>query len=513
MLRRFFQHRFRDLDTNQLEQRVRFYTVADLGEKRSLTPEGFLICLDVPLARTGEQIYGTLDQLPIAPGPDGKVYIYRTEAEVFRPETIASCNGKCVVDDHPLDDVSPKNFRGLTCGTILYPRRGEGNESDLLLADLIVKDQAMIDDIQAGKRELSLGYDANLIQIGPGKGEQRNIIVNHVALVDRGRCGPRCAIGDAAPRITDHPPPAVPAKVQDCACKEKELPSMSTKTLKARLLDSLKPFFKDKEDEAEKVADAVEAAVKDSGEGGGDGGIHVHLPGASKVNDEEMCSKKAFDDHVEANAAEHKTFADALEEIRGRLDEMAKPSPEAEQKAKDEAEAAEVKDEISEEVPAEVKDEVMKARDSAYLADSFDQTLADAEILVPGIQPARAFALGDAPVRTFKDGICGTRRLALEFYYNSPAGRAFIDQQLQGKTFQIRDSAAMPCKRVTDMFRAAVSHQRTINNNKAGGGAQGGSVPASRVRDMNSPSHGSVPVMSAEALAKQAAAAWDKPKQ
>ncbi len=45
---------------------TRFYTVASLSPKRHMTPEGFLICEDVPVARIGEQIYGP-DETPIQP--------------------------------------------------------------------------------------------------------------------------------------------------------------------------------------------------------------------------------------------------------------------------------------------------------------------------------------------------------------------------------------------------------------------------------------------------------------
>jgi hypothetical protein len=44
-------------------------------------------------------------------------------------------------------------------------------------------------EIDNGVRQLSLGYDADYDMTGPGRGEQRNIIVNHLALVENGRCG------------------------------------------------------------------------------------------------------------------------------------------------------------------------------------------------------------------------------------------------------------------------------------------------------------------------------------
>ncbi len=69
-------------------------------------------------------------------------------------------------------------------------------EDDILLADLLITDKAAIESVRAGLREVSCGYDADYEQIEPGRGRQRNIIGNHVALVEKGRCGSRCAIGD-----------------------------------------------------------------------------------------------------------------------------------------------------------------------------------------------------------------------------------------------------------------------------------------------------------------------------
>ncbi|MCT9017197.1 DUF2213 domain-containing protein, partial [Cupriavidus gilardii] len=71
---------------------MRHYTVHRLGPKRALTPEGFLLCEDVPVARTGEMLYGP-GEVPVEPGPDGLIRISRTPDEVFRPETLASCIG------------------------------------------------------------------------------------------------------------------------------------------------------------------------------------------------------------------------------------------------------------------------------------------------------------------------------------------------------------------------------------------------------------------------------------
>jgi hypothetical protein len=181
---------------------LEYYTVEELGPRRERTPEGFLICFDVPVARTGEMIYGP-DETPIKVGKDGRAKITRSEAEVFSPKSIASLQGKPVTDDHPPVDVTPSNWRFYMRGIVQNPRRGEGEHKQFLVADLVIYDEELIADIEAGRREISCGYSPDYLEVLddngdviPGVGEQANIIYNHAALVSRGRCGPRCAIGD-----------------------------------------------------------------------------------------------------------------------------------------------------------------------------------------------------------------------------------------------------------------------------------------------------------------------------
>lgn len=175
---------------------MRFFAKGQIGAKRSLTPEGFLVCHDVPIARVGQQIYSAYE-VPVEANMVGEIFIDRTAEEVFREETVASFNGKPVTIEHPAEFVSPDNWRTLSAGVTMNARAGTGIDGDVILADLLLTDREAIrlvteDDI----REVSAGYEADYEQIEPGRGVQRNIIANHVALVAMGRCGSRCAIGD-----------------------------------------------------------------------------------------------------------------------------------------------------------------------------------------------------------------------------------------------------------------------------------------------------------------------------
>ncbi len=155
-------------------------------------PEGYLLCLNVPVARTGTQ-----DYLPEELGLPGSSFmsVFRPEEEVFSPETMASFEGMPVTNDHPPEGVDVSNIRALQKGHAHNVRRGGGDESDLLLADLIITDPHLIDLILDGKREISCGYTYELCEEN-GQYIQRKIRGNHVAVVDAGRAGKRVAIRD-----------------------------------------------------------------------------------------------------------------------------------------------------------------------------------------------------------------------------------------------------------------------------------------------------------------------------
>ena len=156
-------------------------------------PEGYLLCLNVPVARTGTQDY-LPEELGLPRGPDF-IAVLRPEEEVFAPETMASFEGMPVTNDHPAEGVDIENIRRLQTGHAHNVRRGTGEESDLLLADLMITDERLIDAILSGKREISCGYTYELSEEN-GQYIQRKIRGNHIAVVDAGRAGPRVSIKD-----------------------------------------------------------------------------------------------------------------------------------------------------------------------------------------------------------------------------------------------------------------------------------------------------------------------------
>ena len=169
------------------------YYGTKISEHMTDTPEGYLVCRDVPIARTGDMVYRA-GELELEGDPDRLVTVRREEAEVFSPAAIASFEGKDVTAGHPAEMVGPENHAAYTKGHVQNVRR----EGELLVADLLIKDAALISDIRNNiVREVSCGYHCQYVPDGSGY-RQAHIRGNHVAVVSRGRAGHEVAIKDSA---------------------------------------------------------------------------------------------------------------------------------------------------------------------------------------------------------------------------------------------------------------------------------------------------------------------------
>lgn len=183
------------------------------------TPEGFLICHTVPIARTGWYSY-LGQEIGLDDLYNQKVDVYRSPEEVFAPAAIASFEGKSVTDNHPAEDVRTDNYSAYEKGHITNVRRGSGEYDDCLVADLVIKDPILISQVEAGKREVSNGYNCVYEEMEDGYTkklrkmdarktgqeeipayQQKQICGNHVAVVNNGRAGDRIAIQDSNENI------------------------------------------------------------------------------------------------------------------------------------------------------------------------------------------------------------------------------------------------------------------------------------------------------------------------
>lgn len=421
--------------------RTRFFTVAALGEKRQVTPEGYLVCYDVPIARTGFMWYAE-GETPI-PAVNGRVKVIREDSEVFRPEFMASFNGKPVVNNHPAELVGPSNWARLVVGNVFNVRRGTSMNSDLLLADLMICDPGAIAAIDEGKREVSCGYDAQYTETGPGEGRQYGMVGNHLALVDSGRCGQRCSIGD-----------------QDTIGEQMYTRDEAPKSNFSKFVDGLKAAVKRggtalDEFLSDPSTEASLKPVRDDAIAPEKGDLHVHVGGDRKMSDEDI--EKRFGEHGEAL----KKVSDSVEKLiahTGYKEADAATSGEEKTKVPEEKETEGA---LKEEAPVGTGDAAIKAtKDSSLLQGAWTETVAAAEIIVPGCRPVQTFDRAAAPKATL-DSLCGFRRTVLDLTYHQSEGRGMVERVMGGKTF---DAKTMPCTDIRKVFFAVAAMRRMAND-------------------------------------------------
>lgn len=176
--------------------------------KREYTDEGFLR-VPARIARTGIQEYYAGEMGLVDRDPMDVIRIYRPPEEVFNTDSMKSFANKPVTDNHPPElvnaDNSKKYNRGFSAAEVV-------KDNIFLKTDLTVTDAELIKKIKDGKVELSNGYTSDIewkSGISPDGVQydaiQKNIKGNHIAFVDRGRCGAACRVSDSQPKVEEEP--------------------------------------------------------------------------------------------------------------------------------------------------------------------------------------------------------------------------------------------------------------------------------------------------------------------
>lgn len=181
------------------------FDTAPINELTVDPQTGYLHASNVPIARVG--VFPYLHS-------DGT---WTNEAklpeDILSESTVKSANNKPVTNDHPVDDgenvlIDKTNSTQYVKGFTADNAHVEG---DMLKVGLTIMDPQLIDAVQNGdKQELSIGFQTD---VEPISGEyngakydsvQRNIQINHVAVVDRAREGHNIRItGDSAQMVVN----------------------------------------------------------------------------------------------------------------------------------------------------------------------------------------------------------------------------------------------------------------------------------------------------------------------
>ncbi len=158
--------------------------IKDYGE----TPDGYLT-VQVPITRPGVFPYQR---------QDGTVQMEaKLPDEIFSDRTLRSARSKPVTDEHPNEPVTVDNYQSYAKGMSHTDARIEDLK---LYVSLTVTDKDLIQKVYDGKREISIGFLSDVVaEQGTYNGQsyefvQRNIEINHIAIVDQGRAGPEVAI-------------------------------------------------------------------------------------------------------------------------------------------------------------------------------------------------------------------------------------------------------------------------------------------------------------------------------
>lgn len=168
------------------------------GEPRE-TKDGYLV-FDARAARTGIQLYRGAEM-----GKPEKdvIRVYRPADEVFAQDAIRSFAFKPITNDHPVEPVTADNWNKYGKGNV----GGEiARDGEFVRVPMVMMDREIIKAYRGGKKELSAGYSCD-IEWTAGQTEsgeaydaiQKNIRINHVAVVDAARGGPLLRIGDTNP--------------------------------------------------------------------------------------------------------------------------------------------------------------------------------------------------------------------------------------------------------------------------------------------------------------------------
>lgn len=247
---------------------------------RRRTKDGFL-SVEATIARTGIQDYFGYE---VGRPEVDFVRVYRPDEEVFDTASLQTFAGRPITNDHPsIGDVSADNWKDLSVGHIGGVLKKDG---DYIVAPLAIMDASAIAAIEDGKREVSMGYTADL-EWTPGTtadGEkydaiQRNIRINHLAIVDRGRAGgariidkenrtmKTITIDGVSVQVADDAAAQIITKALDAAEKAKAEAEKALADAKAAnaKLDAEKTAAEDAKAEAEKAladATAPEAIAK-----------------------------------------------------------------------------------------------------------------------------------------------------------------------------------------------------------------------------------------------------------
>lgn len=326
---------------------LRFNDVVASGNIR-ITDDGYLVG-EAHVARSGIQLYRGSE----VGRPDlNIVRVYRPPEEVFARDAMKSYAYRPVTLDHPEEPVSVDNWRDVAAGSTGAEVVRDG---ELVRVPMVLMDKKAIDAFGRGVRELSMGYDAE-IEWRDGTtpdGEQydavqRNLKMNHLALVARARGGDQLRLGDDDLK----PKPNEEAAMPDIKTRTITVDGLSVETTDAGA-QAIERLQSDNAKVSKELADAQTAHAE-----------------AIKAKDTELAKKDAEIDDLKKKVLDEAEL-DRRVQARADLIANARKVHDADYAGKSDADIRKTV------VAAKVGDEAIKDKSPEYIEARFD-TLVEA---------------------------------------------------------------------------------------------------------------------------------------
>ena len=295
--------------------------------------------------------------------PDKIYYVFRSPETLRASESTWDNPPKPFINDH---EMLGEGFAKIDERPVQGVIHNPSFEGDVLYADISVYSESLKDAIANGKKELSLGYFCKYRkEKGVYKGQaydyvQEDMVGNHIALVDNGRCGSDVKVFDSkctmdSLDIPDEVIEGLKTKPEDAIIET------TTETKDSEMeKEEIKKEVEVKDEELEKKEE-VKETVKDEDE------EKKETKDCSKAKDEDEEKKETEDEEV--SPADVMAFLKMiLEEVRSlngkkttdedeKKDEKAEDEDEEEKKSEDEdEEKKESEDEDEESEKKKVED-------------------------------------------------------------------------------------------------------------------------------------------------------------
>ena len=261
--------------------------------------------------------------------PDKIYYVYRSADTLAKSVDTWDNPPKPFINDHEMlgegfSKIDDRPVQGVIHNPVF--------EDDTLYADISVYSESLKDKIENGKKELSLGYFCKYRkEKGIYKGQaydyvQEDMVGNHIALVDNGRCG-------SDVRVFDH------KCTMDSLDIENSFESFDNKDLKKNASDGIIETTEEKDSEMADKREYIRKIMAIAGKPDSDfeGGEKEKIETIAKLlEDSEYAKSEAKDEEEAEKEAEDKCGKDEESKEEEKAEDKCGKDEDEEKKAEDE---------------------------------------------------------------------------------------------------------------------------------------------------------------------------------